>query len=72
MIKDVLRITMAAARVNAGLTQDEASKELHVTKQTLVNWEKGATQPKVEQAERMSELYGIPYQNILFTPMKTN
>lgn len=72
MTGSILRISMAAARVNAGMTQDEASKELHVTKQTLVNWEKGATQPKVDQAERMSELYGIPYQNIIFSPIKTN
>ena len=69
---ETLRISMAAARVNAGMTQDEASKALHVTKQTLVNWEKGATQPKVEQAERMSELYKIPYQNIIFLQSKTN
>ena len=67
-----LRISMAAARVNAKMTQDEASKALHVTKQTLVNWEKGVTNPKVDQAERMSELYGIPYQNIIFLPKKTN
>lgn len=67
-----IRISMAAARVNAKLTQDEASKALHVTKQTLVNWEKGATQPKIEQAELMSRLYGIPYQNIIFVEQKTN
>ncbi len=67
-----IRISMAAARVNAKLTQDEASKALHVTKQTLGNWEKGATQPKIEQAELMSRLYGIPYQNIIFVEPKTN
>lgn len=67
-----IRISMAAARVNAGLTQDEASKELHITKQTLVNWEKGVTQPKIEQAEMLSKLYKIPYQNIIFLPNKTN
>ena len=68
----ILRISMTAARVNAKLTQDEASKALHVSKQTLVNWEKGATQPKIEQAEMMSQLYGIPYQNIIFVENKTN
>ena len=67
-----IRITMAAARVNAGMTQEDASKALHVTKQTLVNWEKGVTQPKIDQAELMSQIYGIPYQNIIFLPNKTN
>lgn len=66
-----IRITMAAARVNAGMTQEDASKALHVTKQTLVNWEKGVTQPKIDQAELMSQIYGIPYQNIIFLPNKT-
>lgn len=67
-----IRISLAAARVNANMTQDEASKELHISKQTLVNWEKGITQPKIDQAERMSELYKMPYQNIIFLPTKTN
>ena len=67
-----LRISLAAARVNANMTQEEASKALHVTKQTLVNWEKGITQPKIEQAENISDLYGIPYQNLIFLPKKTN
>ena len=67
-----IRISMAAARVNAGMTQEDAAKALHITKQTLVNWEKGITQPKIEQAENMSVLYGIPYQNIIFLQQKTN
>ncbi len=67
-----LRISMEAARVNAKLTQDEAAKILHVTKQTLVNWEKGRTEPKTSQAVKMAEVYGVPYDNIIFLPLKTN
>lgn len=66
------RISMEAARVNARLTQDEAAKILHVTKQTLINWEKGRTEPKTSQAEKMAEVYGVPYDNIIFLPAKTN
>lgn len=69
---ETLRISMAAARVNAKMTQEDVAKALHITKQTLVNWEKGITQPKIEQGEQLSELYGIPYQNIIFVPTKTN
>ena len=67
-----IRISMAAARVNAKLTQEDVAKALHVTKQTVVNWEKGVTQPKIEQGEQLSDLYGIPYQNIIFVQSKTN
>ena len=33
------KITLKAARVNAGLTQDETAHALGKTKQTIVNWE---------------------------------
>ena len=36
-----IRISLAAARVNAGMTQDDVAKELHVGKQTVVNWDIG-------------------------------
>ena len=35
-----LRISLAAARVNAGLTQAEVAKTLHISPNTLVAWEK--------------------------------
>lgn len=69
---DEIRITLAAARVNAGLTQDDVSKMLHVSKQTVVNWEKGKTEPKTTQARQLSQLYGLPYDVLIFLPSKAN
>ena len=69
---ETIRISMAAARVNAKMTQDDVAKAMHVSKQTVVNWESGATQPKIEQGEQLSALYGIPYQNIIFVQRETN
>ena len=65
------RITFAAARVNAGFTQDAVAKELHVSKHTIVNWEKGITEPSVNQARAISELYKTPLDYI-FLPCKSN
>lgn len=59
-----LRISLAAARVNANMTQDDVAKKLHVAKNTIVAWEKGENEPKVTQAMALSELYGIPLDNI--------
>lgn len=59
-----LRISLAAARVNAKMTQDEVAKKLRVNKNTIVAWEKGENEPKVTQAMALSELYGIPLDNI--------
>ena len=61
---EVLQISLAAARVNAGYTQSEVAKKMGVTKQTVVNWEKGITEPKLLQGRKLSELYRIPLDNI--------
>lgn len=65
-MEDTLRITLAAARVNAGLTQEDVAKALRIGKQTLVSWEKGKTEPKISQVKELEKLYGIPYTRIIF------
>ena len=58
----VPKIKLKAARVNAGLTQTEAAHKLNRNKQTIVNWEKGFTEIKVNDLLALSELYGIPIE----------
>ena len=67
-MQEGFRISLAAARVNAELTQDEVAKKLHVGKQTVVSWEKGETEPKVSQAMALSILYNMPL-NYIFLPL---
>ena len=59
-----IQITLAAARVNAGMTQEDVAKRLHVSKQTIVNWEKGKIIPGIPQIETLSRVYDIPQDNI--------
>lgn len=66
-----LQISLAAARVNAGLTQDDVAKVLKVGKQTIVNWEKGISEPKMSQARELSVLYKMPLDYI-FLPTQSN
>lgn len=68
MIK-ILQISLAAARVNAGMTQEDVSRALKVSKNTIVSWEKGATEPTISRVRELSELYNIPLGNI-FLPYK--
>lgn len=63
-MENKLQISLAAARVNADLTQEEVSKLLHINKATIVAWEKGDSEPKVSQALFLSKLYKIPLDNI--------
>ena len=66
-----LQISLAAARVNAGKTQQETAAFMRVSKQTVVFWEKGRTEPKASQALALADFYNIPLDNI-FLPKKSN
>ena len=61
-----LMITLAAARVNAGLKQMEVAERMKVSKQTIINWEKGKSEPSTTQADILSDIYNMPRENIFF------
>ena len=65
-----IQISLAAARVNAGLTQDDVAKALKLSKQTIVNWEKGKSEPSMNQGRMLSDLYKIP-MDYIFLPIKS-
>lgn len=67
---ETLQISLAAARVNAGLTQKDVAEKLHVSKRTLINWEKGKVIPSFATVNALSGLYNIPEDNI-FLPNKS-
>lgn len=56
-----MRISYRAARVNKGLTLEEASKELGISIGCLSNYENGKTFPKVNTVYKMSNLYEVPF-----------
>ena len=60
-----LRISLAAARVNAGLTQEDVAKELSISKQTVINWEKGRVIPNFATLNTLSSLYRISMDDII-------
>ena len=66
-----LQISLAAARVNAGMTQEDVAKELHISKQTVVNWEKGKVIPNFATLHTLSSLYRISMDNIFLPTTST-
>lgn len=64
----MLKITLAAARVNAGFTQKEVADMLDVSNKTICNWENGKSFPTPTQIDILCELYSISYDNIIFLP----
>ena len=61
------KIKLSAARVNAGLSQKEASALLNISNKTLSNWEKGKSFPTQPHIEAMCALYGRTYDGIDFS-----
>ena len=68
---ETLQISLAAARVNAGLTQEEVAKLMKISKNTLVNWEKGKSSPSFASLQTLSRLYKIPTDNIFLAIKST-
>ena len=62
-----IQISLAAARVNAKLTQEDVARKMQVSKQTIVNWENGKIIPKPAQFNMMCEIYDMP-RDYIFLP----
>ena len=69
-LPEVIQVSLAAARVNAKLTQEEVAKRMKIGKRTIINWEKGASIPSFADVKMLSDMYGIPVDNI-FLPDKS-
>lgn len=54
------KITLEAARVNAGLNRREAAKAMDVCPETLSKWEKGKAGIKAADFVKLCELYNVP------------
>ena len=67
----MIQISLAAARVNAQMTQEEVAKKMNVSKNTVVNWEKGKTEPSISQSKQISKIYNMPLDYI-FLATKSN
>lgn len=60
--------TLKAARVNAGYTQKQVIEILGISNGTLVNWERGTTQPNATYINEMCKLYGRKIEELNFFP----
>lgn len=61
-----MKITWKAARVNAGLTQNEVVQKVPINKGTLINYEKYRTIPDINVAVALASLYGLSVNDIIF------
>lgn len=58
-------------RTERNLTQEDISKELFVTRQTVSSWESGRTQPDLETIMKLSDLFGVSAEELIYGKLKT-
>ncbi len=59
-MSSVPKISIAACRINAKLSQREFANKIGVSLATVTNWEHGKTEPDSSQLRNISKLSGIP------------
>ena len=64
----MVKISLKAARINAGLSQKEVASILKKSNKTICNWEKGESFPDAMMIDALCNLYGISYDHINFLP----
>lgn len=63
-----MKLTLRAARVNAGYTQKTAANLVGVTKGVICYWERGISFPNVKYIPKIEEVYNVKYEDIIFLP----
>ena len=63
-----MKITLKAARVNAGMTQEEVAKKIKKSKNTIVNYENGKSTPDIETGKALAALFGCSVDDLNFLP----
>ena len=66
-----MQVTLKAARVNSGVTQEQAAKMMGVSRSLIQNWERGKSFPDAMHLKKIENAYGVSYDEIVFLPLKT-
>lgn len=69
MTQEPLKITLKAARVNAGLTQEEAAKAIGISARTYLSWEKDPSQISAKFQAIIEDVFHISVNSIIFLEM---
>lgn len=67
----MVKITLKAARVNAGFSQQQVAYALGVSNKTISSWERGLSVPNVMQYKKLCLLYAVSDESIIFLTPST-
>ena len=60
------KLKAKAARIQAGLTQEELADRIGKSAATLVAWENGKISPRIDDATKYAEAIGFRLEDIYF------
>ena len=63
-----MKLTLKAARVNVGLTQEEVAKKVGKKRNTIQNYENGKSSPDIETGKKLAALFGMSVDDLIFLP----
>lgn len=66
----MIKITLRAARINIGMTQDDAAAQFGIHQATLAKYEQDSTNVPRPFYIKIEDVYGIPVENIFFGKLK--
>lgn len=64
-----MKLTLAAARINKGLSQAAAAELIGVSLQSVWSWENGSGMSQIH-LKKAAEIYGIPKEKLIYTRAK--
>ncbi|WP_298023893.1 helix-turn-helix domain-containing protein [uncultured Dysosmobacter sp.] len=53
-------------RKKAGLSQETLAEQLHVTRQTISNWESGRSLPDIESLKALAQALNVPIERLIY------
>ena len=63
-----MAITLKAVRINVKMNQREAAKRIGISAETLSNYERGKSFPDIQTLQRIEQVYGVTYSDLIFLP----
>lgn len=67
-----MEISLYACRANVKMTRVQFAEKIGVSPCTIANWENGKSEPSLANLRKISEVSGIPMDNIAIPSLSMN
>lgn len=64
-----MRFTLKTIREIKGMKQSDAAEMIGISVDTLSNYERGKSYPDIPILRKIEEVYGVPYDRLIFLPL---